>query len=230
MSASIKVLAGQSAPLTGKAGAICNEIEKRLSDGHYKFGDEISSSALVEEFQASRAPVATALNHLRAAGYLIVTPQVGCKVISPALSDIEDFFFVFGRAAGAMAYLAAERHERREVEALWEVNAEIKKATPKKGEKLTRVFLDLVSEFHATINSMAHSEFEARHVGSYWRLSEFYLFNLTPMNLHSGLATANKQREEIVAAIELRESEKVELLMADHIRGKPKRVGTLGAD
>jgi len=97
--------------LSGKTRIICDEIERRLVRGHYRFGDEILANDLVREFGASRAPVMSAMNYLRAEGYLVITPQVGCRVISPTPAEIEDFFFVYGRVEGAFAAMAADRYE-----------------------------------------------------------------------------------------------------------------------
>lgn len=218
--------------LSGKTGVICDQIEKRLAEGYYRFGEEISTQDLVKEFGASRAPVTSALNFLRASGYLIITPQVGCRVISPSLQDIEDFFTVYGRVEGTMAGFAALRHEDRELEELREIQQQIERATPKKSEKVSRHFVGLVADFHAQIHHMSHSTMEAARASSYWRMSEFYLFNGNRMKVSGGLAlgVADKQRAEIVAAIEARDELLACRLMEEHMRGKPKRVGASGAD
>ncbi len=214
--------------LGGKAGYICEELEYRLARGNYLFGESISTVELVEEFNASRAPVMTALNHLRSAGFLVITPQVGCRVVSPTTQEIEDFFHLFGKAEGFMAGLAAERHEDGECDALRDISKRIKKATPKKkNEQVSDEFLDLVASFHSTIRSMARSPMEARRVSSQWRMSEFLLFNGRTSNVYINLAQANKERNEVVAAIENRDVDAAEQAMEAHVRGKPLRTGTL---
>lgn len=216
--------------LSGKAGAICNEIEKRLARGQYRFGDEILANDLVKEFGASRAPVMAALNYLRAEGYLIITPQVGCKVISPSLSEIEDFFFVYGRIEGAIAAMAAERHFKQEVDGLRATQQQIKQATPRKGELLNERFVTLVAEFHRQLHEMCHSKYEAERASRYWRMSEFFLFNGNHMTVQGGaaLAVADRERADIVAAIAARDTVKASQLMEGHMRGKPYRAGTRG--
>lgn len=218
--------------LSGKTGVICDQIERRLAEGYYRFGQEISTQELVKEFGASRAPVTAALNYLRASGYLIITPQVGCRVISPTLSDIEDFFTVYGRVEGTMAGFAALRHRDNELDELREVQKRIQGATPEKGDKVSRHFVQLVADFHAQIHQMSHSEMEATRAASYWRMSEFYLFNTNQMNISSSLAlgVADTQRADIVAAIAARDELLACRLMEEHMRGKPKRVGAQGAD
>lgn len=218
--------------LSGKSGVICDQLERRLASGHYRFGEEIYTLDLVKEFDASRAPVTAALNFLRASGYLIITPQVGCRVISPTLSDIQDFFAVYGAVEGVMAGFAALRHHAGELAELSDIQKQIQRNTPGKGEKISENFVGLVSDFHAHIHAMSHSEMETRRADGYWRMSEFYLFNGTRMRPSGkiSLAIADRQRAAIVDAIAQRNADLARSLMEEHMVGKPARVGARGAD
>jgi DNA-binding GntR family transcriptional regulator len=211
--------------LSGKAGAICNEVEKRLARGFYNFGDEILANDLVKEFGTSRAPVMAALNYLRGEGYLIITPQVGCKVISPTLSEIDDFFYVYGRVEGAIAAMAAERHTDDELKLLRVTQQHIKQLSPKSGELISDTLVDLVAEFHRQIHNMSHSRYEAEQASKYWRMSEFFLFNGNRMHVQgsTALAMGDKERAAIVEAIAIRDAEAASRLMEEHMRGKPHR-------
>jgi DNA-binding GntR family transcriptional regulator len=213
--------------LSGKTGTICDEIERRLVRGIYRFGEEILANDLVKEFGASRAPVMSAMSYLRAEGYLVITPQVGCKVISPTPSEIEDFFFVFGRIEGAMAAMAAERHELHELKSLRATQQQIRQLTPKKGESINEPFVDRVAAFHRQIYSMSHSKYEAQRASKNLRMSEFFLFNSNAMNIPGGppMAVADKERAEIVEAIADRDAAAASRLMEQHVRGKPRRAG-----
>lgn len=211
--------------LYGKSRVICDEIEKRLVRGYYHFGDEILANDLVKEFGASRAPVMSAMNYLRAEGYLVITPQVGCKVVSPTTSEIEDFFFVYGRVEGALAAMAAERHESEELEELRAIQRTIKQLTPKKGELVSEAFIGGVAGFHRQLHAMAHSKYEAERASKYLRMSEFFLFNSNAMQVPGGptLAVADKERAAIIEALAERDADLVSQLMEKHVRGKPRR-------
>jgi len=76
--------------LSGKAGLILKNLERRFISGKYRFGELLSITGLAEEFDASRQPVNTAINHLRSMGYVTVVPQVGCKVVSPGNQEIAE--------------------------------------------------------------------------------------------------------------------------------------------
>ena len=213
--------------LSGKSGAICNEVERRLIRGVYKFGEEILANDLVSEFEASRAPVMAALNYLRAEGYLIITPQVGCRVIAPTPQEIDDFFFIAGHVEGAIAYLAAERHTPTEVEMLRFTQHRIAQISPKKGEMISIAFVDMVAEFHQQLHQMSHSKYEAERASRFWKMSEFFLFNGNMLQIGGGdgFVRADAQRAAIVDAIAARDGMKACGLMEEHVRGKPKRAG-----
>ena len=193
--------------------------------GVYRFGDEILANDLVKEFGASRAPVMAAMNYLRAEGYLIITPQVGCRVISPSPSEIEDFFFVYGRMEGAFAAMAAERHEEKDLISVRILQQQIQQHTPKKGETISETFVELVSDFYRQIHQLAKSKFEAERASKYLRMSEFFLFNSNAMNVPGGepLEMADRERAAIIEAIAARDPEKASKLMEEHVRGKPQR-------
>jgi len=214
--------------LSGKTRIICDEIERRLVRGHYRFGDEILANDLVREFGASRAPVMSAMNYLRAEGYLVITPQVGCRVISPTPAEIEDFFFVYGRVEGAFAAMAADRYEDEEIRKLVAINGQITLVSPKKKEEtVSETFIELVADFHRHLHSMSHSRFESERASKYLRMSEFFLFNSNAMNIPGGqpISVANNQRAAIIEAITARDADKASRLMEEHVRGKPRRAG-----
>lgn len=131
-----------------------------------------------------------------------------------------------------MAGFAALRHHDDELASLREIQKQVQRNTPKKGEKISQTFANLVAEFHSKIHSMAHSEMEARRADSYWRMSEFYLFNGTRMRPGGKLplAIADRQRAAIVEAIAARDETQARRLMEEHMQGKPERVGARGAD
>lgn len=216
--------------LSGKSGAICSEIERRLIRGHYKFGDEILANDLVNEFGASRAPVMAALNFLRAEGYLIITPQVGCRVIAPSRQEIDDFFFIAGHVEGAMAALASERHTQQEIDLLRLTREKISVVTPKKGETISTTFVELVADFHQQLHQMSHSKYEAERASRYWQMSEFFLFNgnMQQIDGGEGLVVADQQRAVIVEALAARDADKAGKLVEAHVRGKPARAGVIG--
>src|ERR1700736_6239343 len=91
-----------------KKESIVNELLHRFVSGRYRCGEKIVVKTICEETGVSRFPVMAALNDLRAAGFVVITAQVGCEVISPTPAEVHDFFLFFGRMEGMIAELAAE--------------------------------------------------------------------------------------------------------------------------
>ncbi|MDD3798617.1 MAG: GntR family transcriptional regulator [Novosphingobium sp.] len=207
--------------LGGKAGRICSEIERRLARGAYRFGEAISTNELVEEFGASRAPVVTALNHLRSAGYLNIIPQVGCRVIAPSAREVDDFFCLFGKVEGAMAGFAAARHDAGEIAALRRIVAHIEEETSNNDRGTGESVIDSIWLFHESIWTIARSPMEARRVGAYWRMAEFFAFNEGKGDGGKPPSRANAERRAIIDAIAERQVEESERLMERYVRSRP---------
>lgn len=216
--------AANVSPLGGKAGQIFDELESRFARGHYKFGEALSALDLAREFGVSRQPITVALNQLRTAGYVIITAQVGCRVASPSPDEIRDFFRMFGKMEGTMAGLAAERHSAADIAALEELCGLIEACgVPAAGGRDR--YAERVGAWHATIRVLAHSPTLAWRLSSFWRMSDFLLWQGVPNATAERIAVANEERRAITAAIADRDAGRAELLMVDHVRGKPVRIG-----
>ena len=217
---------GSSHPLTGKAGQIFEEIERRLVAGYYRFDQTLSVVDLAAEFATSRQPVTVALNHLRSLGYVRIIPQVGCRVAAPTTTEIRDFFYMLGKIQSAVAGLAAERHIDDEADTLAEVAGSILSLAVDNVENLGQ-YARLVDTFHETMTTMARSVMLSTRSATLWRMSDFMMWqgigNLTAPKV----AVANQERQSIVAAIRLRDVKLAETRMEAHVRAKPVRIGIL---
>ncbi len=220
----LESLESEDSRLTGKAGRIYEALEKDLLTGRYKFGADISAPELAKRLGVSRQPVMAALSQLRAAGYVTITPQVGCRVVTPTTEEISDFFRLFGAMEGVMARLAAERGEPGEGEVLRQLAQQIREVPTVPGN-IPLEYAELVGTYHDVIRAMARAPNLARRVGQFWRMSDFLLWNGAP-NVHpAGLRTASEQRLAIAEAIGARDSDRAAALMEDHVWGKPERAG-----
>lgn len=212
-----------NSPLTGKSGAISSELELRFAKGQYKFGEELSAVELASEFGASLQPIRAALGHLRAQGYIIITPQVGCKVASPTFAEINDFFRLFGRMEGVMAALAAERHDDSQGKLIDDAaNRILDCKVPEHG--MPARYAELVGEWHSAVRALARSPALEWRLSSFWNMSDFLLWQGAPNLAPDIIRVANEQRDAIKNAIITRNCELAEALMFEHVRGKPLRV------
>lgn len=219
-------LGATASPLVGKSGAIFSELEKRFSTGYYAFGDSISMVDLAAEFGVSQQPVRAALGQLRVLGFVIITPQVGCRVASPSAVEIRDFFNVFGRMEGVMAALAAERHRGAQLSELDQIDQKILSCpVPEYG--IPEQYAKLVRDWHTTIHLLANSTALMWRLGSFASMSDFLLWQGAPNLARETIAVASQQRQDIRDAVATGDCELAERLMFEHVRGKPLRVGIL---
>lgn len=213
-------------PLPGKSGAIFEVLEARFAKGHYKFGEPLSPVELADEFGVSLQPLRLALNQLRTLGFVVITPQVGCKVVSPAPDEIRDFFRLFASMESVMAMLAAERHSESDLKRLEAVNLQLQNCKIV-GKGLPEEYSDLVGLWHTTLRSMAKSPSLSSRLKPVWAMSDFLLWQGAPNVPRKSLQKANAERTAIIEVIAARDAAKAETLMYDHVYNKPQRVGIL---
>lgn len=215
-------------PLSGKSGEVFEVLERRFADGFYSFGLALSPNEIAEEFGVSQQPVRAALAQLRALGYVIITPQVGCRVASPSSGEINDFFLLFGRMEGVMAALAAVRHHSEEIEQLDTIGEQLSACVAgNRDDGMLDNYAALIGDWHLVVRKMARSDALAWRLQSFWRMSDFMLWQGAPNLEMEKLKLANRQRESIRDSIAARDAQTVEHLMAAHVRGKPGRVGII---
>jgi DNA-binding GntR family transcriptional regulator len=213
--------------LSGKSGLILRELESRFVRGDYLFGQLLSINALAEEFDASRQPVSMAVNHLRSMGYVTIVPQVGCKVVSPEKSEIADFFYMLGKAEGAIAGMAASRWVDGDIDQLQQIEAVISDTAFDTMEHRSS-FAGAVDHYHFKIHDIARSSRIGDWLEGLWRLANFYLWQGAEGNFSPArIETANKERRAIIRAIKRRDVSLAESLMEGHVSGKPRRVGVV---
>lgn len=219
---------GRSNP-SGKAGFIAAEMERRLTTGKYAFGEEISSSDLVEEFGSSRQPVAAALNYLNAWGYVDVLPHVGYRVVSPTNLEIADMFQGLAKIEALIVSLASRRKTKAEAELLIRIVEQNRfaglVATAEKEQ-----FITCVADFHQQLRYMARSKPLCEASDSWNRLSSFYLWQGLPQVLPEAAEKLNKERVEIAHAVASGRADLAKQLMEAHIMHKPYLAGVLNRE
>lgn len=204
--------------LSGKAGEIAGVLEERLVRGEYHFGQMLSTYTLAEEFSASRQPVTSAVLYLRTVGYLEVTPQVGCRVVSPAPSEVQDFYVLFSQTEAVIACLAAERHSADEGEELMTLAGELS-ANPFQSLRDRRAMADGISIFHDQISMMARSPLLVDRISNLRRIFRFYLRQngVRPDPACGPPARMNRLRIELAESIRERSGDKVRKATGNYI-------------
>ena len=77
---------------TSRSELAYEHIRGELRRGRWPAGDSVSAYALAEEIGVSRTPVVEALKRIEAEGLVEIVPQVGCRVLAPSPSSLEELF------------------------------------------------------------------------------------------------------------------------------------------
>jgi|TARA_R100000501_G_scaffold17390_1_gene32318 DNA-binding GntR family transcriptional regulator len=205
---------------SGKAGRVAVEMERRLMLGEYQFGETLSIAQLTRQFDTSRQPVAAAIGHLRSSGYVEVIPRVGCRVVSPSLTEIGDFFVALGKLEAAAAGFAARRYENDQADTLAEIadrgNAMWLESQTERLDYITSLY-----DYHRQIWAMAKSPLLEGRVASMRRLATFYLWQGQAKLLPTSARLLSVERSEIAQSIRARDTYRAEILMEKHVAHKP---------
>jgi len=206
-----------------KTARVKTALQERFASGAYRFGQKLVVLELADEFRVSRQPVMAALTELRGDGFVLITPQVGCVAASPTRQEIGDFFSVFAKMEGRMAFFAAERSTQERIERLRGLHREMESLAVEPGHQN----LDGVNMFHRLIRQMAATPVVASRVGKFWFMANYILRNGTRDYTAAVQAIGRRERTAVVDAIAARDAASAEQLMEAHVLGKPHRVQLL---
>ncbi len=152
-------------------------IRLELLEGTLAPGDKLSVVDLADQLQCSRVPIMEALKRLEREQLVTIVPQVGCRVVTPSVADVGDFFVLFAAVEGAVAALAAQRRDADDVvrfrELCREIDAELKDAGGPASRDPRYRRLNL--RFHGQIHHLAHSPVASKMAAGMWDRSDFYI-------------------------------------------------------
>jgi len=194
-----------------KKDAVCDTLLRRLTSGHYRFGERILVKELAGTTGASRQPIMAALIELQEAGFVVITAQVGCEVVSPSLAEVEDFYLMFGRIEGLIAELASQRQQPGEAAHLRAINRRF--ASLPKGQSLA--YLELNRSFHNALYDIARAPGLHRRGSENWAFSDFLIgqtYEVPPR-----LRVYALEHEAIIEAIESRDGDAARRAAEAHI-------------
>lgn len=165
-----------------KKAVIFQEILQRLLAGRYRFGERIPVKEIGEETGVSRQPIMTALNSLQERGFVRITAQVGCEVISPSPDEVEDFYRMFAAVEGVIAGLGATRAGADELARLREINAQLDHLTPEAASADTYRRINV--DFHHQLHLMAHSPLVSARQLANFEMSDFFIVQTCGFDAH----------------------------------------------
>lgn len=152
-------------------------IRLELLEGALAPGDKLSVVDLAEQLRCSRVPVMEALKRLEREQLVTIVPQVGCRVVTPSVADVADFFVLFAAVEAAVSALAAERRDADDIIRFRALCGEIDAALKSAGGPATQdpSYRRLNLRFHADIHRMAYSPGASKMAAALWDRSDFYI-------------------------------------------------------
>lgn len=201
--------------------AVYDQLKERLLEGRYPAGARLSTEDLRVEFGVSKQPVMEALRRLSTDGIVEVLPQVGSRVATYSLLEVEDFYVMFGGFEGTIAGIAAVRRTAQQLaeldlisERIGSLRSHTDAAARSHGYRIWN------RRFHEAIHDMAHSRIMAETSRRMWDLSDF-LINTTgvPQPLSSALDDRHADHEGIRAALHAGDQAAARAEMEHHIVG-----------
>lgn len=145
-----------------------------LLDGGLEPGDMVSTESIAKALGISRAPATDAVKRLANEGFLLILPQIGCRVPIPDAKEVADFYALFSRSEGLVTRFAAERRTDEEAIKFKRLVDDLDaQAAHNPSESPSQRILN--RERHAAIHMLAKSATTADIVASMWDRSDFYL-------------------------------------------------------
>jgi len=173
------------------------------------------------EFGVSKQPVMEALRRLSGEGMIEILPQVGSRVASYDLRDVEDFYQMFGAFEGTIAEIAATRRTNAQLADLDMISHRIGLLRAETDAGLrARDYRAWNRQFHHTIHQMTHSPIMVDTSHRMWDLSDFLINTIgIQQPLSSALNERHDDHERIRHAVHAGNPAKARAEMEGHIVG-----------
>ncbi len=204
-----------------KKNYIYQEILERLFTCQYRFGDRILVKEIGEEMGVSRHPIMTALYRLQERGFVTITAQVGCEVVTPTPEAIQDFYRMFALTEGLIAELAASRASAADISRLRLINDQIHALDATRSANADE-YRRLNVDFHTQLHAMAKSPLLCSRQLANFELSDFFIVQTCGFRAHLGLVA--DEHNAVIAAIVARQPEAANRAAREHIESVSRSV------
>jgi len=197
-------------------------IKDMLLDSEAAVGEQLSAEDLADRLGMSRQPTMDALKRLESEGFLEIIPQVGCRVVKPAVADVKDFFRLMAAVEGEMASLAARRRTPEHIAELHGLNRLLRPfSRRKRWSKLDlRTYRTINRDFHDCIHLSACSSAVSHFARIMWDRTDFYISAVyTTEDFRARVQSSHFEHESLIAAIEKGDDAEASKLMRAHVFG-----------
>jgi DNA-binding GntR family transcriptional regulator len=188
---------------------VARVVRRRIFHGTYPAGIYLRLDQLADDLGISVTPVREALLNLRAEGLLVQHPRRGFMVLEVTARDIADVANVQAYVGGELGARAAANITDEQLAELTGIQDELEKAY--EHNDLDRT-VRLNHEFHRLINVVAESPKLTQVMSGVTRYAPESVFP----TLEGWPAQSIKDHRNVIAALRLRDGERVRAAMAEH--------------
>ena len=148
-----------------------------LLEGGLEPNQPLSVESVAAALGVSRQPAMEAAKRLAADGFIVIQPQVGCRVMQPEPNHVADFYRLFAPAEAMIARLAAERRSDAEAVVFDQFSQRVAAEANAAGapEARSPTYRVLNRQRCQSIHMMARSPIAAGIVAGMWDRSDFYI-------------------------------------------------------
>lgn len=197
----------------GAAGArIAAELRDAIIAGEYAPGDRIRQEALAGRHQASRLPVREALRMLQAEGLVTLVANTGAWVSRLSLEDCEEMYQIRERIEPLLLRLNVPELGESDIARLRDLAEEMESSHD------VEEFLRLDREFHLSSYGATQTSTLGDLVLRLWNRTQHYRRAFTRVFRAEGDRSVHHEHHLLVHAIERRDPDEAERVLASHIR------------
>ncbi len=196
---------------------VFERLRRLILEGEYGPDERLVEEQLAERLGVSRTPIRQALTVLESEGLVEISPNRGATVCSFGLDEVWDIYDLRAVLEGHAARRAADRIQKRELEELRSIAAEMSRLVPGRAdhEEEIRWLVARNQEFHGTIVTASRNKRLAtlirRTVEVPLMFKAFYWY--TP----DERAISNHYHRQILRALEQGDGERAEIVMREHV-------------
>lgn len=216
---------GSLTPPPDRKALLNDSLRRRIVSMELEPGSVVDEVSLADEFGLSRPPVRELMRQLAAEGFLELEPNRPARVTAMSYQSLRGFFLAAPLIYVATTQLAAANATRKEIEALKDVQRQFRAAIDDH-DVASRVFYN--DQFHLEIGNMAHNAYLMpslrRLLIDHARLGMTFYQDPPAPDMVETMDEAVRQHDEIIEAIERRDSDTAGELVRAHWELSRKRM------
>lgn len=210
----------------GLTEQVYDYVKRQLFESVYRGGDRLPIDEIAEACSVSRQPVLDCMKRLAVDGFVLIVPQVGCLVRKYETQEIQDFYRLLVDGEGLAAELATQRASREDLIVLRGISNQIGNLTTQSlsSVELARMYRVINRVFHSEIRRMAQSPSLTEVVERMGDRSDFFIAMSGRPFFGETLASAHAEHEELMLAMERRDSAGAAAAIREHIHATSLRL------